>query len=331
MGERRKTGHVKPTLGDFSDSLGFACQAREYLEWMRTRNYSALTLKQKEHHLRGLIGWCAEREIRRPSEVTKPILERYQSYLFRYRNPRNGKGLSFKTQRNHLVTVQVFFSWLCKQNRLLSNPASDLELPKIARNLPKGVLSVSEIERIINLADVNTVFGLRDRAIMETLYSTGLRRAELTALRLTDLDREVGTLFVFEGKGQKDRMVPIGERALAWNDKYLEESRPLLNVNPLEKHIYLNNLGYPLTPGGLSNTVKLYLNQAEVEQTGACHLFRHSMATHMLDNGADIRYIQQILGHTKLETTEIYTHISIAKLKEIHSATHPAKLKLTKE
>lgn len=325
MGERRMSRKPRPELGDLCDPLGLGSQALEYLNWMEERNYSALTLRQKEHHLRIFIGWCEERGIGRPSEITKPILERYQGFLHRYRNPRTNRGLSFKTQRSRLVTVQVFFRWLCRTDRLLSNPASDLELPKVARSLPRGVLSISEIEHVLNLADANDVFGLRDRAIMETLYSTGLRRSELVNLTIRDVDREGGTVFVCEGKGKKDRVVPIGPRALLWVDKYLSESRPELTTSLHENKLFLNNLGESLTPGGLSNIIKTYLSKAQISQNGACHLFRHSMATHMLENGADIRYIQQILGHSKLETTQIYTHISIGKLKQVHAATHPAK------
>jgi integrase/recombinase XerD len=159
------------------------------------------------------------------------------------------------------------------------------------------------------------------------LYSTGLRRSELARLSLFDLDPERGTLLVRQGKGKKDRMVPIGERALAWVTKYLAEVRPLLAVEPDEGYLFLRAWGGPLTPPWLSDRVRSYVQKSGVGKLGACHLFRHTMATLMLEGGADFRYIQEMLGHADPKTTEIYTQVSIRKLLAIHAATHPgAKL-----
>jgi integrase/recombinase XerD len=154
-------------------------------------------------------------------------------------------------------------------------------------------------------------------------YSTGVRRFELIKLKLYDVDAERGTLVVREGKGKKDRMVPIGERAAAWVAKYLEDGRPSLAVEPDDGTLFLTVEGAPFTPNRLTQMVRGYVNAAGVGKKGACHLFRHTMATLMLEGGADIRFIQQMLGHAKLETTQIYTQVSIRKLKEIHAATHP--------
>jgi integrase/recombinase XerD len=135
-----------------------------------------------------------------------------------------------------------------------------------------------------------------------------------------------GTLFVRQGKGKKDRMVPIGDRAIAWIQKYLQEARPELVQEPDDGHLWLTAIGIPVIPSGIGEIVREYVKAADIGKTGGCHLFRHTMATLMLEGGADIRYIQAMLGHAKLDTTEIYTQVSIRKLKEIHSITHPARL-----
>ena len=178
--------------------------------------------------------------------------------------------------------------------------------------------------------DLSQPSGIRDRAVLETLYSTGIRPAEACAIKLYDLDHERGTLMIRQGKGKKDRLIPIGERATAWIDKYLAETRPLLAREPDDGTLFLTSTSQPYLPEGLSKLARRYVQASGIGKQGSCHLFRHTMATLMLEGGADIRYIQQMLGHKELSTTEIYTHVSIQKLKEIHELTHPAKLEKTK-
>jgi integrase/recombinase XerD len=159
--------------------------------------------------------------------------------------------------------------------------------------------------------------------MVETLYSTGMRRSELLHLAVVDLDTERGTLFIRQGKGAKDRMVPIGERAIRWIEKYERELRPALVVAPDPGTLFLTNYGEPFTPGRLTQLVGRIVRGAGIGKTGACHLFRHTMATLMLEHGADVRFIRQMLGHVRLTSTEIYTQVSIRALKAIHDATHP--------
>jgi len=159
--------------------------------------------------------------------------------------------------------------------------------------------------------------------MLEVLYSTGIRRAELAHLELFDLDAERHTLLVRQGKGKKDRMVPIGERAITWIDRYLADARPKLAGAPDDGVLFLTVDGTGFTPGRLTQLARRHVNAAKLGKSGACHLFRHTMATLMLEGGADIRYIQAILGHVRLETTEIYTRVSIRQLQAIHAACHP--------
>jgi integrase/recombinase XerD len=294
-----------------------------YLEWMRVRRYSERTVDTNRRHLEAFEAWCEARGIGGPEEVTKPILERYQRHLFHYRK-KSGRPLSYSSQAGKLIALRGYFRWLARQNVLLSNPASELELPRPEKRLPKHVLTASEVERVLATADVTDPLGLRDRAIMETLYSTGMRRSELAGLSLFDLDAERATVMIRQGKGNKDRVVPIGERALLWVDKYASDVRPELVVGGGEATLFLTRLGEPMTADTLSYRLKRYVDAANTGKTGACHLFRHSMATLMLEGGADVRYVQEMLGHSKLETTQIYTHVSIAKLQAVHAATHPS-------
>jgi integrase/recombinase XerD len=316
---KRKQGLRLP-VGD--DPEGMAYLIRDYVEWMRSRNYSEETVVNRTAYLRRFMLWCAERSLTRPKEVTKPILERFQRYLYHYRRP-DGRPISFRSQGVQITAVRGFFRFLTRTNRLLYNPGADLELPKLEHRLPRAVLTVSEVERVLALPDIEDLYGLRDRAVLEVLYCCGLRRKELVNLSLYDLDQERGTLHVRQGKGKKDRMVPIGERALAWVRKYLDEVRPQLVVEPDSGYLFLTLYGQALSVSWLTDRVREYVEQAELGKHGSCHLFRHTMATLMLEGGADVRFIQEMLGHSDPKTTQIYTLVSIKKLQAVHAATHP--------
>ena len=321
---RRQAELTPEALGDPSDSRGFAVLGARFLEHLAVRNYAEATLINTASTLRLFTAWCADRGILRPEEVSRDVVERYQRWLYHYRQE-SGKPLSFHTQYNRLVHVKSFFRWLARERYLLYNPASELEMPRLTRRLPTAVLTVSEVEAVLAQPDLSTPLGLRDRAILETFYSTGMRRKELIGLDLYDVDAERGWMAIRHGKGGKDRVVPIGERALAWIGKYLDEVRCELVVSPGERALFLSKQGTRLS-GHFTHTVRRYLVASGVRDRGGCHLFRHTCATLMLERGADIRTIQEILGHAKLENTQIYTHVSIHQLKKIHAATHPARL-----
>jgi integrase/recombinase XerD len=184
-------------------------------------------------------------------------------------------------------------------------------------------LGVAEAEALLAAADPATPVGLRDRAMLELLYSTGLRRTEVANLRRYDADLARLTLFVHEGKGGRDRVVPLGARAAAWLDRYLMEARPRL-LGGTSEALFVTDWGQPVTPEQVATAVRRAKARAGVKKPGACHLLRHACATHMLDNGADVRFIQALLGHASLATTERYTHVAITRLQEVHARTHPA-------
>ncbi len=296
--------------------------AANFLEAQRVRNFSDRTIHHRAYHLEVFITWAEARDVKRPTEVTRPILERYLRHLY-HRRQENGRALSVTAQLSAIGAVRAYFRWLNKQNVLLWNPASDLELPRVERRLPKGVLTIEEAEKILAQPDVRVPMGLRDRAMLEVLYSTGMRRAELAGLELFDIDAERGTILIRLGKGRKDRMIPIGERALAWIDRYVSDVRPALVVSSAEKALFLTSAGEAFIPESLTNLVSRHVEASGIGKKGACHLFRHTAATLMLEGGADIRYIQELLGHASVKTTQIYTQVSIRKLLQVHAETHP--------
>ena len=307
-----------------------AALLEKHLEALLVQNYSQYTVKNRRVHLGFFLEWCANRSLTEPADVTRPVLEQYQRYLFHYRQ-KNGNPLTFRSQHARLVPIRVWFRWMARQRFILHNPASELELPRLGHRLPKHVLTIHEVEQVLAQPDIRDPLGLRDRALMETLYSTGMRRLELANLKLYDLDTERGTVTIRRGKGNKDRVIPIGDRAAAWVEKYVREAREHLVVEPDDGTVFLSNAGEPFSLDHLSDLVRVHVDAAlsvdgKPGKRGACHLFRHTMATLMLDGGADIRYIQEMLGHADLKTTQIYAQVSIRQLKKIHTATHPAQM-----
>ena len=311
--------------GDHTDALGFPRLVDGFAEWMGAHGYSPRTIENRRRTLAQLAAWLEERGVTRPAEVTRPMLERYQRHLYHYRK-KDGEPLSFRSQTQRLLPVRAFFKWAARQHLILYNPASELELPKVERRLPRPALTAQEAELVLAMPDLSTSAGVRDRAMLELLYSTGIRRSELARLVLFDLDAERRTLLVRQGKGRKDRLVPVGERALAWLERYLHEARPQLAAEPDDGTLFLTVDGTPFSLDRLTQLARDYVTASGVPKQGACHLFRHTLATLMLEGGADIRYIQQMLGHADITTTQIYTQVSIRHLQAIHAATHPAAL-----
>ena len=321
----KKASAPRPPIGDVRDPNSLFNHLRHFLAWRLERQFSAQTVTRDEECLRYFIIWCDERGLGRPQEITRPILERYQRYLFLYRKT-DGQPLSARTQYSRLTPLRAFFAWLTRHNHILYNPASDLDLPRLDQRLPKHILTVGEVETILALPDLETGLGIRDRAMLETLYSTGMRRQELAQLGVFNVDHDRGTVMIRQGKGGKDRVIPIGERALQWLAKYRDDVRPELVGGADDGTLFLTHAGEAFTVSSLSEMVREYIDAAKIGKRGSCHLFRHTMATLMLENGADIRFIQAMLGHANLNTTQIYTQVSIRKLKDIHTATHPGRV-----
>ena len=293
-----------------------------YLDYLAVRNYSEETIESQRQALCFFIEWAQERSLFTALQITKLILEAYQRHMHRYRKS-NGNPLGISTRMSRTSHLKSYFKWLCRQDYLPHNPASELEMPREEKRLPEDPLSKEQIITILNTPDISDLLGLRDRAILETFYCTGIRRSELVRLQEQDFNRDRKTLQIRQGKGSKDRVVPICGNAFEWLIRYQDQVRPYLCLDPKEQNLFLSSYGQAFNPDAISKMVKRYIGKAKIGRTGSCHLFRHSCATHMLENGADIRFIQQLLGHAKLDTTQVYTHVSITQLQEIHARTHP--------
>jgi integrase/recombinase XerD len=293
-----------------------------HLDWLRATGAAPSTLRQRRSALAAFVRWATAEGATDATHFTLALLERYQIALSAAA-PGNGPppascGLA-------LGALRRFGQWLLRTQRLATNPAAALVLPRRPRRLPRLVLGASEMERVLALPDIGTPLGLRDRAILETLYSTGVRRRELLTLRVADLDLAQGLVTVRLGKGGRDRVVPIGARAAYWVGRYQNAVRPAFAARHGSAVLFLSQRGRALRENRLSEMVQRYIGRATDGKRGSCHVFRHSMATLLLDGGADLRVVQEILGHAHLTSTALYTHVAIGRIKAVHAAVHPAE------
>ncbi len=293
-----------------------------YFHDLRMDNWAQSTIHRRQYSLGLFLNWATERGIDSVDEFTPAILEAYRRYLYERRARRTDKPLRFATQASYLNAVKHWCAWLLDRGWLASDPSLTIKLPKEEHRLPAGYLTLDEVESVINSIELRTNSGIRDRSIFETFYSTAMRRMELVNLQLDDIDRDRGLVMIRQGKGRRDRVVPIGQRAIQWLVKYLQESRPRLLVEPTET-VYLTARGNAFHPVTLAQLVRGYFDAGGIKRRGACHMLRHTAATLMMEGGADLRSLQTLLGHQSLNTTQIYTHVTIDRLREIHAKTHP--------
>lgn len=319
----RKGPRLQQVPGDQNDPAGFPRTVAAFEVWLGVHGYTTSTIESRRRAIVFFVIWLTERNITRPVEVTFSMIERYQRHLFHYRKP-NGQPLTLRSQAQRLTPLRAFFKWATRQHVTAVNPAAELELPRTEQRLPKPALTITEAEAVLSIPDLSTHTGLRDRAMLEVLYSTGMRRAELAGLHLHDIDIERRTVLIRQGKGRKDRMIPIGARALDWIDRYTTTVRLLWAPSPDPGVLFLTVDGTPVSLHRLTTLMKGYVTASGVAKEGSCHLFRHTTATLMLEGGADIRFVQQMLGHVNIATTQIYAQVTIHHLQAIHTATHPA-------
>lgn len=296
----------------------------DHLVWLATHGYAETTVRTRRYELGYFCDFCSERDVTEVTGLTPTLIDSYQRHLFHLRK-KDGQPLTFRTQSHRLSPLRTFGSWLARTALLPYDPAASLVLPKRERRLPEVTLSADEVEAVLAGPDTTTASGLRDRAILEVFYSTAMRRSELIGLLVGDVDFARGTVFIRQGKGAVDRHVPIGERAQRWVLRYLDEARPSLVRLPDPRALFLSGAGKAFIPEQLSRQVGAYVRAAAPAKKGSCHLFRHTCATLLLDAGADVRYVAELLGHRNLETTMIYTRVSLSKLREVHARCHPAE------
>ncbi len=308
---------------------GFSPEAmvRDYLDALLSTGYAQSTIAGRRLHLRSFIRWSGERKVHAWIELTERGLEDFRAWIVAKRRT-DGSRLAWTTIFHRLAAVRLVCAWAVRTHRADHNPAADWILPRLPRLLPRAVLSTGEMERVLARPDVGTPLGLRDRAIMEVMYSTGIRRGEAVALDCADVQGDRRLLFVREGKGCKDRVVPIGDRALGWVHRYVRQVRDVTHGRVANPALFLSLRGTRIRPSKLTERFHAYIVASGVGKPGSCHIFRHTMATLMHDRGADIRDLQEILGHAELATTQIYTHVSVERLRAVHARTHPAELAL---
>ena len=231
------------------------------------------------------------------------------------------KGLDSRSVARHLVTIRHFFRFALMEGYISEDPAMTIESPRFRQSLPE-FLSLAEVDRLLKQPDTSTVLGLRDRAMIELMYSCGLRVSELCGLNVTDLRMEDGCLRCM-GKGNKERLVPVGKQALEIVQKYLRESRPELLGDASSPYLFLHQKGGQMNRIIFWKTLAMYGRKAALRKGVTPHMLRHSFATHLLDRGADLRSVQMMLGHADIATTQIYTHVVEERLKQVYKAHHP--------
>lgn len=289
---------------------------KEYLAYLKLeKNLAENTVSSYKNDLTSFLRFIAEREIDDPSQIESSLIISFFTNLEKV-------GLTSSSAARYFSSLKGFLNYLFANNYIKNNPIEKVSPPKLAKNLP-GVLSVAEIDKILSLPNTAQILGIRDKAILETFYACGLRISELILLKLSDLYLNEEIIRVF-GKGSKERIVPIGSSAINWINTYLVKSRPLLQKKmKSENYLFLNNRGSKLSRMGVWKIVRRYIKESGIEKAVHPHTFRHSFATHLIEGGADLRSVQEMLGHADISTTQIYTHIDREFIKQVHKQFHP--------
>jgi integrase/recombinase XerC len=319
-GVRRKpelqtaTQVVTNRLVDFEEEVSMDGSVVAFLDYLKIeRRSSEHTLRSYEHDL-GLY-WRYVREAQGegadPAQADPQRLRRYSAWL-------NGQGYSASTVARRLASLRSFFRYLRRRGILAADPSAGLRNPKQPRRLPR-LLRVDEVICLLDGVPTDTPPGVRDRTMLEALYGGGLRVSELVGLNVDDLDFDQSLVRV-RGKGRRERLAPLGQVAFDWLKRWLLLRQP---KRPYEKAVFLNNRGTRLTTRSVGRLLEGHLSRAGLVNTASPHTLRHSFATHLLDRGADLRSVQELLGHRNLTTTQIYTHVTQERLHEIYQQTHP--------
>jgi integrase/recombinase XerD len=294
-----------------------------YVDHLRSCGRSAHTIKGIRSSLKHLIGFLESENITDLEDLTSQVVEEYQSELC-FCLTAKGTPLSRSTQIQRLCNIKGFTAFLKAKDYLFGDPGEAIEPPKQPRRLPKAILSAKEVSKLLAAPDMRTNSGYRNRIILEILYDTAVRRAEVSDIKLADLDLNGGYIRI-TGKGDKQRVVPVSEKVCELIRNYLLFVRPALVKGDDPGHLILNRWGKRLDPNGVWAAVRRCVKLAGIKKRISTHSLRHSCATHMLKNGAPVRHIQEMLGHASINTTQIYTRVTINDLKQVHALYHPSE------
>jgi integrase/recombinase XerD len=293
-----------------------------FKSYLAAKNYSSRTIETYVKYIELFDRYLKQKKIERIEDITRDLIDQYQIDLTT-KNQHTKMYLTVSTQTSRLVALISFFRFLHHKSLIEVNPVSHLELPKVPRRPPSNYLTYKEVSEILKAASKTNLLGIRDKAILELLYSVGLRNSELRTLSIQDIDFN-NELIRIQGKGQKERIVPIGKVALDYIQVYLEKSRPfLLNQKTQTDVLFLSKRGKPLSIDVLPDIINRYKPKTSITKRIGAHTFRHSFATHLMLRGIDLRSLQELLGHNSIETTQIYTHLTLKDLKSAYTKTHP--------
>lgn len=295
----------------------------EFLDHAKRRRLKAHTTDDYRRTIGEFFRFVNENypDIKDITGITRDIVLSYEKYLITKKDAK-GRIISRGRRRRYLSNLKTFFAYLQREERIYADPTVNIAIPNEKRRILKDVLTIEEMDKLIKICPGDTTKGLRDRAILELLYSAGIRADELCNIELEDIDLDEMLLFVRKGKLGSQRLIPFGQSSKYWIEKYLERARPLIS-GPGDSLLFVSMRGRKLDPQALLDIVKGYARSAGIEKNVTSHTFRHSCAGHMLKGGADIRYVQRQLGHRRISTTEKYLKIEITDLKEIHDRCHP--------
>jgi integrase/recombinase XerD len=299
----------------------------EYLKHLQARGFSAHSVVNAKGMLRHFAAFLHQEGVTELEQLTLEIIEEYQQEIA-FSFTAKGKPLAVRTQAKRLCTIKGFTRFLKEHDYLIHDPGALLKLPKTPKNLPRAILNEPDVKRLIAAPDSHTNRGYRNMIILELLYDTGIRRAEIAGIRLPDLDLDGGFLLV-RGKGNKERVVPVSARVCELLRNYILAVRPSFLKGYDGGYLIMNRWGEKMHGYGIWCVVKRCAGLSKVKTKVTTHTLRHTCATHMLRNGAPVRHIQEMLGHESLETTQIYTHVTINDLKEVHSKYHPSNKEAT--
>jgi len=289
----------------------------DYIKHLRAQGLNVQTITTQERRLKFFFSWLDAKHI---SEPTRDDIRTYQDFITA-RKTKDRKSYSISVQRGYMTCVRDFYQWQCDTAERITNPALGIELPRIGQALPGMAATENQVERVIGRMPIKTDRNVRNRALLELVFATGMRTGEVCRLHLRDIDLETSRIHIRESKGLKDRVIPVSRRAVFWLRHYLTYARKSLLKEKASEFVFVSTQTDRLGPSQTREIVKRAFKGAGLK--GHLRLLRHSYATILLEHGMDIRHIQELLGHKNLETTEIYTHVSIGHLKDVHRRTHP--------
>jgi integrase/recombinase XerD len=309
--------------------MKFIKQLEEFQDYLRVRKFSELTVTTYLGDVKRFIHFIEENysRITLITQISKDIVTDYCNYLKSYKD-RRGNKLSINTQISKLISLKKFYKFLFKNDYIVKDPVANLEFPRRERTLPRNIPTEKEVLEILESCNTRTPQNLRNRAILETFYSTGMRTSELCNLKIQDVDLKEQTAIIVLGKGGKTRVVPLGQYSCFYIEEYLNRGRKYMlkgNIKD-EGYLFLNNKGTAYTRKTINYVIYQVMKRVKLNKHITCYSFRHAAASHLVKNKVDIRFVSELLGHNNLQTTQKYCHLEISDLKKMHAMYHPREV-----